>query len=268
MLQFAVPIMAWLVLLSTPVLAGLLRVVTNHNILDKNFEKKDFSGWKKEFCCDYSAQIVSAPERPGKHAVKFTLYKTDPDVSTSRRSELRLNPVPANSEQWYGFSVFVPHEYAKDPSYEIIAQWAGLPDFDLGETWRVPVVTLTIRNDQFGVSDRWDPRPVSVKFKEAGSQGWKLGAVAKGEWTDWVFHMKWSYKSDGLLQVWKNGKLVVSRTGPNTYNDEHGPFLKIGIYKPDWKYNDKSKTTMRVIYFDQVRVGNASSSYKDVVPGS
>jgi len=45
----------------------------------------------------------------------------------------------------------------------------------------------------------------------------------------WVFHIKWSHKPDGLLEVWKDGKLVVRKTGPNTYNDERVPFLKWGL---------------------------------------
>ena len=266
LLRLALGIAAPIALLSTPACAGFFTSVASSNIFTGNFEKGDFSGWQQEVCCDYSAQIVSSPKRAGRYATKFKLYKTDPDVSSSRRAELRLKPVPANSERWYGFSVFVPQEYAKDRSYEIITQWAALPDFDLGETWRTPVLTLSIKNDQFRVSNRWDFKPVNVIFKEAGSQGWNLGTIAKGQWTDWVFHVKWSHKPDGLIEVWKNGKLVVSKAGPNNYNDKRGPFLKMGIYKPDWKYNNKSKTTERVIYFDEVRIGDARANYKDVVP--
>lgn len=253
-----------LALLSPPIMSKFFTSIASTKIFTGDFED-DLSGWKTEICCDHSAQIVSSPKRPGK-AVKLTLYKNDPDVTTSRRAELRLKPVPVNSEQWYGFSVFVPEEYVKDTSYEIITQWSGKPDFELGENWRTPMLTLSIKDDRFRVSNRWDSRPVNVKFKEAGSQGWDLGTVTKGQWINWVFHVKWSSTSNGLLEVWKNGQLVVSKTGPNTYNDKSGPFLKMGIYKPDWKYNDKSQTTQRVIYLDEVRVGDASANYEDVVP--
>lgn len=237
-------------LLTTPVLAVSLMGVANSTVFNSGFES-GFTGWKKELCCKHSAQIVSSPKREGNHAIKLTLYKSDP----SRWAELKLNPVPANSEWTYRFSTFVPTNYATDTSYEIIAQWHEIPDFDLGETWRRPPLNLSIKNGRFGVSNRWDPKPVNVTFKEAGVQGWKLGKVSKGEWTDWVFHVKWSYKSDGLLEVWKNGKLVVRKTGPNTYNDKRGPYFKIGIYKPDWKADpQKSITSQRDIYFDRVRV--------------
>lgn len=214
-----------------------------------------FSGWEKELCCNYSAEIVSSPKLEGNHAAKFTLKESDP----KRRAELKLKPVPANSEWTYRFSTFLPANYATDRSYEIIAQWHEKPDFNLGETWRRPPLSLSIKDNKFRVSNRWDPKPVSVSYKEAGSQGWNLGAVAKEKWTDWMFHVKWSYKSDGLIEIWKNGKLVIKKTGPNTYNDRIGPYFKIGIYKPQWKAAPQSSnTTQRVIYFDQVRVDKGS----------
>lgn len=245
---------AWIGLLTIPFWSLFFISRARSSVFIADF-KSDFPGWKKELCCTHSAQIVSSPTHTGKNAVKFTLNRGDPYIASRPRAELRLKPVPANSEWTYRFSLLIPTNNATDPSYEIVAQWHEQPDFDSGETWRRPPLTLSIRNNQFGVSNRWDPKPVSVIFKEAGSQSWKLGEVAKGKWTDWVFHVKWSYKSDGLLEVWKNGKLVVRKTGPNTYNDKRGPYFKIGIYKPDWKSApQKSITTQRVVYYGQVQI--------------
>ena len=103
-LRSALGVAARVALLSTPVLAVALTGVARPNVFTRDFEKGDFSEWKKELCCDYSAQIVNFPTRAGKHAVKFTLNKGDPFVSSSKRAELRLGTVTANSEQWYGFS--------------------------------------------------------------------------------------------------------------------------------------------------------------------
>lgn len=229
---------------------------------DKKFTKPG-----KEYCCQHSIQIVNSPVRQGKHAVKFTLNKNDPDTSKSRRTELRLGAVPVNSERWYGFSVFIPGDYQKDPSEEIIAQWLPRPDLHLGEKWtgRGPAFSVRIENDRFILDNRWDSRAISTK--QVNNQEWNLGKVAKGKWTDWVVRAKWSYKSDGLLEVWKDGQLVLKKNGPNSYNDAAGPFQKIGIYKWEWKYNPRKSTTdQRVIYFDEVRVGDIGASYNDVVP--
>jgi len=246
------------VLLTLPI--WILPVIgTASSTTFKSDFESGFSGWEKELCCEHSAQIVRSPTRAGRYAAKFTFYRTDP----KRRAELKLNPVPANSEWTYRVSTFLPVDYENDPSYEIITQWHEIPDRHLGETWRRPPLNLSIRNGQFTMSNRWDSKPVTVSSKEGGTQKWNLGPITKGQWIDWVFHVKWSHKADGLLKVYKNGRLVVSKTGPNTYNDKVGPYFKIGIYKPQWKVNPrKSTTTQRVIYFDQVRVERGYRTFR------
>lgn len=164
---------------------------------------------------------------------------------------------------------FFPKEYTKDPMHEVITQWHSRPDRSLGENWRRPALSIRTWDDKLKLVNHWDSRSVTPSRKGVDTQTWDLGAIPKGQWIDLVVHAKWSYKSDGLLEVWKNGKLVVRKTGPNTYNDKTGPFFKIGIYKRQWKNNpEESTTTKRVIYFNQVRVGDASASYEDVVPKS
>lgn len=259
-LRFALGVAALSVLLNTLVKAS-------PNIFTGDFEEGDFSKWKKELCCKHSAEIVSSPTRAGEHAVKFTLKKDDPIVASSKRAELRLGTVPANSEQWFGFSVFFPSNYQKDPSAEIVYQWHEKPDKHLGETWRTPPLYLKTQKGNLYLQRRWDSNQVTKNNEPEGKETIELGPYKTGVWTDFVFHIKWSHKSDGLLEVWKDDKRVVRKTGPNTYNDERGPYFKIGIYKFDWKKNSfKSNTTQRVIYFDEVRVGDANSSYKDVDP--
>lgn len=269
-LRLALGLAAPIVLLSTLVWAETHTDVASPKIFTEDFEKGSFSKWAKELCCDYSAEIVSYPTRAGEQAVKFTLNKDDPKVASSKRAELRLGTVPANSERWYGFSNYLPNDWVNDPSFEITAQFHSKPNLSLGEEWRSPALTLAIYENKWRISNRWDPKKITKNNNprpEGSSQGWWVGEIEKGKWTDWVFHVKWSHKADGLLEVWKDGKLVVSKTGPNTYNDERGPFFKIGVYKPQWKSKpERSKATKRVIYFDELRVGDASSSYENVVP--
>jgi len=219
--------------------------------------------WQQELCCEHSVQVVQSPTESNNRAIRFTLNRTDPLIAGSKRAELRLNSVPANSEWWYAFSVLVPRRNVQDRSFEIVTQWAGLPDFNLGETWREPVLTLANYGDRWRVSNRWDPQSLTRKEdaqSKERSQGWWIGAIRKDEWTDFVFHIKWSHKQDGLLEVWKNGKLVIRKNGPNTYNDRRGPFLKVGIYKPQWKSKPElSVTKQRVIYFDEIKIAQATS---------
>ncbi|OWY64767.1 hypothetical protein B7486_45510 [cyanobacterium TDX16] len=247
----------WLMPLSSKVKSDTL-------VFLSDFES-GYSEWGTEFHYEYSAQLVNSPVRAGKQAVKFLLKKEDTRIDGVKRAELRLGEVPPDSEIWYGFSVFLPSDYQQDPSSEIIAQWHDLPDKNLGETWKSPALSLSTKDGRFILNRKWDSKRVTVVPE--GKETIDLGLYQTGKWTDFVFHVKWSSNSNGRLKVWQDGKLVVRRNGPNNYNDARGPYLKIGIYKGDWKnYPDKSTVSERELYYDEVRVGDANARYKDIAP--
>lgn len=228
-----------------------------------SFESGNLSSWKKEICCNHSAEVVSSPARTGSKAVKFTLKKEDPITAGSKRAELKLGTVPANSEQWYAFSVFFPADFVPDPDMEIIAQWHNVPDFNQGETWRTPALYLRPKNGKLYIQRRWDARPVNGNNPQ-GRETIDLGFYKTNAWTDFVFHVKWSHKGDGLLEVWQDGKLIVQKQGPNVYNDAKGPYFKFGIYKPGWKNKpEQSRTNQRTLFFDDIRTGDTAISYRE-----
>ncbi|AFY86261.1 polysaccharide lyase [Chroococcidiopsis thermalis] len=247
----------WLMPLSSKVKSDTL-------VFLSDFES-GYSEWGTELCCNYSAEIVNSPIRAGNQAIKFTLKKEDARLYGVKRAELKLGEVPPDSEIWYGFSVFLPSDYQQDPSSEIIAQWHDLPDKNLGEKWKSPALSLSTKDGKFILNRKWDSKRVTVVPE--GKEVVDLGLYQTGKWTDFVFRVKWSSGSNGRLEVWQDGKLVVSRNGPNNYNDARGPYLKIGIYKGDWKnYPDKSTISERELYFDEVRVGDANARYEDIAP--
>lgn len=274
-LRMALSLAAGIALLSIPVWVNSITGTTEPKSATakpttKSLQKVDLSRWDKELCCDYSAQLVDSPTDTDKQAIKFTLKQGDPIVASSKRAELRTNTIPAGSERWYSFRIFLPENYQQDTAMEILSQWHNSPDTHLGENWRTPSMHLKTDNGRWMIHRRWDPNPVTKNNRPGpggGMESVDLGAYKTGVWTNWVVHAKWSYKSDGLLEIWRDGKLVARKTGPNTYNDKRGPFFKIGIYKPQWKSRpERSQTDTRVVYFDQVRVGKTSDSYQDLGP--
>jgi hypothetical protein len=88
-----------------------------------------------------------------------------------------------------------------------------------------------------------------------------------GKWTQWVLHIKWSYQEDGFLTLWKDGTVVLDLPNyPNTYNDKYGPYFKFGIYKWAWKHQqNRVGMPPRVIYYDDLYIGNDGASYDDVI---
>ena len=209
----------------------------------------------------------AAPVRAGTRAAQFTL------PAGSKRSELALPADPRGSERWYAFSVFIPQDWVADPVRDIVAQWHELPDFHLGEDWRVPPLSLALMNDKWQVASRWDSRPVNTKDESwnpvapHGGRKEYYFPFRKGAWTDMVFHVKWSYQSDGLLELWHNGAKVITQAGPNTYNDERGNYFKLGIYKPSYNLVTNPVMPVKVLYHDEVRVADATATYADVAPG-
>lgn len=262
-LLIALGLATMFLILNTAVKSGTL-------ILNGNFETGDFAGWKLDLCCKYSGEIVSSPTRLGNYAAKFTLNRNDPYVETGKRAELKRYGVGnMGSEYWYGFSIYIPNDWVKDTAPEMVTQWHNRPDLWFGEGWLYPPLFLLISGDKWKIGNMWDSRIVTQKNNIAGKDDLWSGAYKKGEWTDWVFRIKWSHKSDGLIEAWKDGVQIINKRGPNTYNDLLGPFFKVGIYKYPWKSGTPTSIVdKRVLYFDEVRVGNASASYKDLAPSS
>ncbi len=230
-------------------------------VFEEGFENGNFSQWlPNALCCTHTGVIVNSPIRSGSKAARFENRKED----NEKHAGLRLRSEPAYSERWYELSFLTPEENSTDPVGELYVQWHDRPDWKLGESWRNPPLALRITNDQFYITNAWDSRPVNVVRQAEGYNTWNIGSVEKGRWEDFVFHVKWSYKADGLLEVWRNGTKVLHYTGPTCYNDALGPFLWIGMYK----YGNfaRSNSTKRVVYIDEIRIGDEQATYNDVVP--
>jgi len=262
----------WLTICLAVVISPSARPKGNSNalIFTGDFETGSLKGWGKELGRDYSATVVKKPTRAGKYAVRFKLHKDDPIVANSRRAELTLKKEPGGKvERWYGFSIFLPKDYKRDPTPEIVTQWHASPDLDDGEVWRSPPLAVLTRDGQWQVNWRWDADRIMKRSRPDGSKSENLGKYKTGTWTDWVFHVKWSWESDGLLEAWKNGKKVIRYEGPIGYNDKRGVYFKTGIYKWVWKRaleRDRSTTTKRITYVDEIRIGSEKAAYRDVAP--
>lgn len=219
-----------------------------------SFEKGNFSGWKKELCCKDSAQVVSSPVRDGNRALKVTYRKTDYITHGARRAELKHSHVPVGAERWYSVSIFTPTSFKTTKGGFIITQFHDKPD--LGEANKIPALFLATDGQKLSLGNRWDTHRFTAKVRDVQGQSWDLGPLPKGRWIDFKYHVKWSYKSDGFLEVYMDGKRVVHKTGPNYYNDKVGPNIKIGMYASGIRSKpEKYDFDQQVLYFDAVRIG-------------
>lgn len=239
---------------------------------------KDAPLWKQsQMQGPQSGIAVNNPVRSGKYALKFewqaALYSGS---NTSKKAHLNyFSPDTSILERWYGFSVYFPSDGMETDSMpEIFAQWHARPDFEEGEGWHGcgPVANLKIQNDTISASWHGTSKRVlcSCRSKQPGcgydqlERGGKiLGPVPKNQWVDFVLYFDFNPFGGGAMVVWMNGDKVVDEQNIAVgYNDSEGPYLCIGIYK----YTGHSEHEKRILYFDEVRIGNELASYKDVLP--
>jgi len=241
---------------------------SNNLILTSTFENEsDFGSWIKEICRSDAVRISKEVSRKGQAAARFEFTKKDVlDFDGFSRAEIRRTS-ETDDERWYGFSNFLPADYVSDPLAEMIAQWHDVPDFILGETWRSPPISLKIVNDHYYIHYLWATFIINTDLTKSGEKKVDLGPVDKNKWNDWVFHIKFSYKSDGIIEIWKNRNKIFTFYGPNSYNDRSNPYFKLGIYKWGWNgWASYSPQDERVLFYDEVRIGNSNSSFEEVSP--
>ncbi len=206
------------------------------------------------------ARLVESPVRGGKRALEVTLERTVIDGRPDYRTDFWIKGMSKSFKPgetyWYGFSVQFPADWQPDTQAELFAQW-------IGGNGGSPPLAIYVRGDEYQVTSR----------PKAGDTAkvWWAGPVTpdRGKWVDWVFEIRWSSAADGRVRVWKDGRQVVEATGPNMAPVDPAPYFKFGIYKWPWKASEQetpSKVTRRVLYFDEIRIGNAQSGREAVSP--
>jgi hypothetical protein len=69
--------------------------------------------------------------------------------------------------------------------------------------------------------------------------------------------------------MWCDGVKIMNYVGPNMYrigDDFDEPNMKFGIYKSTWNGSSTTMTSTRVLYYDDIKMGNRYSTYADMVP--
>ncbi|RAU82007.1 polysaccharide lyase [Pontibacter arcticus] len=206
----------------------------------------------------HNFDATTAKARKGSRSAKFELRKSDSGVI---RSESIGRQSETNRNRWYGLSMYLPSaNWSTSNDWEIITQFWSQQD--PGEPSHNPPIELFVSRGRLKLGVKWASARIHTDSNRDGEKKYDLGPVPKDKWVDFVYHINYSYKSDGVLEVWMDGKKVVDHRGPNSYNDAKVPYFKYGVYKRNWD----SKTSKRLLYIDEVRVGNENATYNDVAP--
>lgn len=208
--------------------------------------------------------IVDAPDLPGQKAVRFWV----PRALNSFRSELALPSESGFHERWYSERFYVPKNWVVDhnPGADIVMQWHAIPG-----NWRAtfPNLAIQIRQDSWSIQRNYGNAQAGATRKTE-----RLADLQPGRWVTWVVHAKWSPHEDGLLQFWKDGRLVGEFKGVNVYPTigvAYTPYLKTGIYHPEWHIDRPGKAETfakeqpagagKEIYITDVQVGDEHADF-------
>ena len=248
-------------------------------IFQDDFESGQFGKWRFSENNDYEIlhenperiKIVDAPGLgSGRRAVRFAVRR----APNSFRSEIALPHEPGFQERWYGERVFVPPDWIFDPNrgVDILMQWHAIPG-----NWRAtfPNLEISIGNTNWFIRQSYG----TAQTNPTRTQKILDDPVRPGSWVSWVIHAKWSAGDDGFLQIWKDGKRVVDLKGTNVYSTigvEYTPYLKTGIYHPEWNLktpekqkafdNENPIATNKVIYATDIKIGSERARFEDVAP--
>jgi hypothetical protein len=117
---------------------------------------------------------------------------------------------------------------------------------DPGEQWRCPIAMLAVQGHSLEMWDRDDQASIS-KGVCTGDNGSSINTrqvfadvpVSAGEWNHFELRANLSLGPSGAFVAKLNNKTLGSLSGPDTYNDQSRPYVKIGIYKPSTWENAK-----------------------------
>tara|TARA_R110002096_G_scaffold55607_20_gene142532 strand:- start:84 stop:908 length:825 start_codon:yes stop_codon:yes gene_type:complete len=210
-----------------------------------------------------NTEVVASPVRHGNHALKLQLDRHQDADKKRHRTDFWIKGMSRSflmeEEYWYGFSTFWPDDWEPDTQAELFVQWIGWRNYG-------PSLAIYIYGEDYCIKKRWAAGETSYKNLWRG----KI-TEDKGDWVDWVFHVRWSAGENGLVEVWKNGKKIITDAGRNCGPGQLADYFKFGIYKWPWREPPEktpSTVTRRTLYIDEIRIGDKNASYYLVSPPS
>ena len=137
-----------------------------------------------------------------------------------------------------------------DADWMVLAQFHQTDDVDengnFTDTAASPPLALQLRGERLEISGRFEPNPITTvtppdiaipPYDTPTTNAMYLDSqpLPRDTWVNLRFEVIFDYRldGDGMLKVWKDGVLIVDYAGPLGYNDQVGPFLKLGLYRKE-----------------------------------
>ncbi|WP_198043634.1 heparin lyase I family protein [Ketobacter nezhaii] len=217
-----------------------------------------------------------------KYHCDYGVFNGGPQKPRQELSIYKALPMKENRAYWIGFSFMLDKSWVSD--------YSNNPD-NLFQLFKEKTGSWNARADG---ANAVNIKEVNGKFTATFRNSYDSNGNAKqfswptvkNKWQDVAFNIKFCRKNtancNGFIRMYLNGNPapVFSHNGPNTEADAHK--LMINLYKYNWICQDASNKTKkqcldnraatrskanRTVYFDELKVGNSSSSLREVSPG-
>ncbi|MEZ5099299.1 MAG: polysaccharide lyase [Thermoleophilia bacterium] len=207
--------------------------------------------------------LVADPVRLGKRSARFEVRPGDtvnPKWGGELAQVLQTTEEQAGQESWWAWSVLFPEDFPTTSGWCVFAEWhqTGLPNVPQGPA----PINFDCSDDGYRLIVRGGDEP------DWEQRVFPLPQLERGQWHDFLFHVRWSPDPDGFVQLWIDGEEVIPRTSLRTSYRDQGLYLKAGLYR------DASPDTA-VLYLDGFRryaapppPGSLGSPDAETLPGA
>jgi hypothetical protein len=166
--------------------------------------------------------VVESPVRQGRYAVKATVKPGD-EVKLGSRAELVMtNPLfVEGDERWFHWFTQFPADFQTSPKWHLFTQWhSGDFGVPLGFNLHGEQLSFRVMGTEYDKRQDW-----------GGGYLW-TAPLERGKWMEFLLRVKFSSNSNvGFVELWKDGKKVVSQTMHQTLYPGGSVYLKKGLYR-------------------------------------
>lgn len=176
-----------------------------------------------------AVQISTDYARTGSRSAKITVKESDIEAKGDDGKSVERAEIDSGHrkflgrEVWYGFSILLP------PEFPVVDNRLVIASCKQSDVEGSPLIGQRFRNGK---------HTFSIRPPGAGGSGksYSLPDLKLGTWADTVYRVRYTPGDDGCIEVWMDGKKVVTYVGPTASKDGADRFYhKVGLYRDRWK---------------------------------
>ncbi|MEI9808618.1 MAG: heparin lyase I family protein [Bacteroidota bacterium] len=229
----------------------------------------------------WSRQQSGTHANEGTHSFRAEVRSgCDGFVSSGYRSEILPAGMTDEGERWYGFSIYFDEPYSS-------GNWTGSYGGHFIQ-WHPDNGSGSASLALWGSEGEWDL--VTNPEGNSNTRHHHTGTPITRGWHHFVIYVDWS-STAGKVKVWIDGSVVfdlVHNTHSSWYGpsgtesggpelldwNEEGRYLKFGINRwgecstPSCPSGSQGPCDIWILYYDNLRIGDASADYNDVAPAT